>query len=261
MNNLAEYIGKQKDLLNIYFTAGFPELPDTEKILNALESSGAHLIEIGIPFSDPVADGPVIQQSNSIALHNGMNLKLLLQQIKNYHSERKDSSIYKPKILMGYLNSIESYGLEPFCRDAQSAGISGIILPDLPIEEYKSTYQKYFEKYQLASIFLITPETADERILEIDQLTSGFIYAVSTFTTTGAPINLAHQQEYLKRIAALPLKNKILIGFGIRSHQDYKMATTYAQGAIVGSAYIQAIAQSENIFDTTQEFINSILFN
>lgn len=261
MHSLTGYISQKKKVLNIYFTAGYPKLNDTEIILKALEEGGADLIEIGIPYSDPVADGPVIQRSNAIALENGMNVKLLLSQIKNYNISRTDNQKKAPIILMGYFNPIMQYGVELFCQHAHEAGVAGLIIPDLPLDEFRAYYQKIFFQNQLATIFLITPETTEDRIFEIDQLTTGFIYAVSTFGTTGTKVDLNNQKEYLSRIQKMSLKNKVLVGFGISLSADFEFACQYAHGAIIGSAFIQAISMSGDLEINSKLFINSILLN
>ncbi|MEO8823035.1 MAG: tryptophan synthase subunit alpha [Ginsengibacter sp.] len=245
---------KNENVLSIYFTAGFPNLNDTEIILKALQEHGADMIEIGIPYSDPLADGPVIQNSSMVALQNGMSIKKLFGQLNNAKEEIK-----VPLILMGYLNPVLQYGFEKFCDDAKNAGISGIILPDLPILEYEKEYQKLFEKNQLDFIFLITPETSEERIRKIDSLSKGFIYAVSSSSITGKNTDINAQENYFRRIQNMNLKNNILIGFGIRDHQTFTSACKYATGAIIGTAYIKAIENTANIDIATKTFLNSIL--
>lgn len=245
---------KNKNVLSIYFTAGFPNLNDTQKILHSLQNRGADLVEVGMPYSDPLADGPVIQNSSMKALKNGMTIKKLFEQLNEIKDEIKI-----PLILMGYLNPVLQYGLNRFCAHAKNAGISGIILPDLPVPTYENEYQKAFTENELDFIFLITPETSEERIRKIDSLSNGFIYAVSSSSITGKNADLKAQENYFKRINSLKLKNKILIGFGIRNHQSFKQACEYAAGAIIGTAYINAIEQAENIDEATKIFLNSIL--
>ncbi|HEU5364218.1 MAG TPA: tryptophan synthase subunit alpha [Hanamia sp.] len=250
---------KKKNILSIYFTAGFPGLNDTGKILKALQQNGADMVEVGIPYSDPLADGPVIQNSSMKALKNGMTIKTLFEQLNSFN---KDSSVPKkniPLILMGYLNPVLQYGFEKFCKDAKNCGISGIILPDLPIKEYQKEYKDILEKNGLDFIFLITPETSDERIREIDALSNGFIYAVSSSSITGKNTNMNAQESYFKRIKEMNLKNKILIGFGIKDHNTFTTTCDYAAGAIIGTAYIKAIEYAENIDIDTKKFLNSIL--
>ena len=249
---------KQKDILSIYFTAGFPNLTDTEVILDSLEKHGADLIEVGMPYSDPLADGPVIQNSSMKALQNGMTIQMLFEQLNSFQSSSNRSKEI-PLVLMGYLNPVMQYGLEKFCGDAKKSGISGIILPDLPIAEYETKYKKVFEENDLDFIFLITPETSEERIRKIDSLSSGFIYAVSFSSITGKNTDINAQENYFERIAKMNLKNKVLIGFGIRDHETFTQASKHASGAIIGTAYIRAIECAENIDAATEKFLNSIL--
>jgi tryptophan synthase alpha chain len=255
MNSIEQlFLKKDKNILSIYFTAGFPQLNDTQKILRSLQKDGADMIEIGMPYSDPLADGPVIQNSSMKALQNGMTIKVLFDQLNH-----REVEIHVPVILMGYLNPVLQYGFERFCRDAKSAEISGIILPDLPIAEYENEYRKIFEENDLNFIFLITPETSEERIRKIDSISNGFIYAVSSSSITGKNTNIHAQESYFKRIKNMGLKNKLLIGFGIRDHQTFMQACKYATGAIIGTAYIKAIEDAENIDDATEKFLNGIL--
>jgi tryptophan synthase alpha chain len=207
-----------------------------------------------MPYSDPLADGPVIQNSSMKALQNGMTIKKLFQQLNNAKDEIKI-----PLILMGYLNPVLQFGFEKFCKEAKHAGISGIILPDLPISEYENEYQKIFEANGLNFIFLITPETSEERIRKIDSLSKGFIYAVSSSSVTGKNTDINAQKNYFKKIQNLHLKNQVLIGFGIRDHQTFQTAGKYSAGAIIGTAYIKAIENAQNIETATQKFLNSIL--
>ena len=258
MNRIEKlFSSKKKNILSIYFTAGFPKLNDTETILNALHTNGADIIEIGMPYSDPLADGPVIQHSSMIALQNGMTVKLLFDQLNKYNNH--SSEIKTPVILMGYLNPILQYGIERFCSDAHDAGIDGLILPDVPMYEYEKEYGKIFEKYGLDFIFLITPETSEERIRKIDELSKGFIYAVSSSSITGRDKDMREQENYFKRIEALNLKNPVMIGFGIKDNDTFLQACKHAAGAIIGTAYIKSIENSNNIEHDTLSFINSIL--
>jgi tryptophan synthase alpha chain len=255
MNSIQQlFLKKNKNILSIYFTAGFPRLNDTEKILESLVKNGADMIEIGMPYSDPLADGPVIQNSSMKALQNGMTIKDLFDQLNH-----REVEIHVPLILMGYLNPVLQYGFERFCRDAKSAGINGIILPDLPIAEYENEYQKIFEENDLNFIFLITPETSEGRIRKIDSISNGFIYAVSSSSITGKNTDINAQESYFKRIKNMGLKNKVLIGFGIRDRQTFMQACKYATGAIIGTAYIKAIENAENIDLATEKFLNAIL--
>ena len=238
-NRLISRFGiKDKNILSIYFTAGYPNLNDTRAIISELEKNGADLIEIGIPFSDPVADGVVIQHSSEIALKNGMNLNLLFEQLKEI---RKSVSI--PLILMGYLNPVLQYGIENFCRQCKETGIDGTIIPDLPLEVYESEYKKIFEENSLSNIFLITPQTPEERIRKIDSLSSAFIYMVSSSSTTGVKESAGQEQiTYFERVQSMKLQTKRLIGFGISDKTSFERASSYANGAIIGSAFITALS-------------------
>jgi len=250
----SSFARKNKNILSIYFTAGFPELQDTNVILKALEEHGADMIEIGMPYSDPLADGPVIQNSSMKALHNGMTIKLLFDQLKS-----NKEKINIPLVLMGYLNPVLQYGFEKFCADAKDAGVSGIILPDLPITEFENEYRKMLAQNNLNFIFLITPETSDERIRKIDEISEAFIYAVSSSSITGRDQDMNAQKVYFERIKNMNLKNKVLIGFGIKDNETFTEASKYASGAIIGTAYIKAIGNGDNIDNETQKFLNSIL--
>lgn len=255
------FSNKKKNILSIYFTAGFPNLNDTEKILKSLQENGADIIEIGMPYSDPLADGPVIQNSSVKALQNGMTIKTLFEQLNHSHqiSQPAGGDTGFPLILMGYLNPVLQYGFEKFCIDANNAGVSGIILPDLPITEFENEYKKILEDNNLNFIFLITPETSEERIRKIDSISTGFIYAVSSSSITGRDTNLNAQESYFERIKNMNLKNKVLIGFGIKDHQTFSQACKYAAGAIIGTAYIKAIENEKDINIATQNFLNAIL--
>ena len=258
MNSIRKLFSeKQKNILSIYFTAGFPDLNDTVKIIKALQKYGADLIEVGMPYSDPLADGPVIQNSSMEALHNGMTIKTLFSQLHSFR--QNDTSKSTPLILMGYLNPVMQYGFDKFCNDAKDCGISGIILPDLPINEYENEYRKIFEKNDLSFIFLITPETSEERIRKIDSISNGFIYAVSSSSITGKDTDMKAQRSYFERIKNMNLKNKVLIGFGIRNYETYVEACKYAAGAIIGTAYINAISGADDLDNATRKFLNSIL--
>ena len=245
---------KKERILSVYFTAGFPHRDDTVQIAVALEEAGADIIEIGIPFSDPVADGPTIQASNKIALDNGMNVKLLLEQVREI---RKTAKV--PLILMGYLNPVLQYGIERFVKDAHSAGVDGLILPDMPADVYQHEYKTLFDKYGMANTFLISPTTSEERIQRIDSLTSGFIYAVSASSTTGARSEFsAEQTRYFAQLKEMNLKNPFLIGFGISNHETFNIASSYSSGAIVGSAFINTIKDSTNLKADIETFVKNI---
>jgi tryptophan synthase alpha chain len=244
-------------VLSMYFTAGFPKLQDTRDILGALSQAGADIIEIGIPFSDPVADGPTIQASNQQALENGMTLRLLFEQLEGFRQ-----TVTCPVLLMGYFNPILQFGVEAFCQKCQALGIDGVIIPDLPLAEFDQHYRQLFSKYGLLNIFLITPQTSPERIRAIDQLSEGFIYMVATAGTTGARVGLGEDQlKYFDRIHAMNLQNPRLIGFGIASHETFQQACQFAQGAIIGSAFIKALAQSADVVTTARQFVQDIKKN
>lgn len=245
---------KKHNILSVFFTAGFPELNSTKQIAQALEDAGVDMIEIGIPFSDPIADGPTIQQSNKTALDNGMTVKLLLEQVKDI---RKEISI--PIILMGYLNPVLQYGFEKFCLEAAANGVDGLILPDMPMDEYLLEYKGFMESANLLNTFLISPTTSHERIRKIDAETNGFIYAVSSSSTTGAKNGFTVDQEtYFKNLQSLQLKNPFLIGFGISSNQTYSKACQYSSGAIIGSAFINLVKSSSNLQGDIHKFIQAI---
>lgn len=239
-------------LLSIYFTAGYPELGDTARIIRELEKSGVDMIEIGLPFSDPLADGPTIQESSTQALRNGMTTRKLFEQLTDI---RNDVEI--PLIIMGYFNPILQYGVEAFCAQCAEVGIDGLIIPDLPVEVYESDYRDTFEKYGLANIFLITPQTSDDRIRKIDSASEGFIYMVSSASVTGAKNTFGDAQEaYFDRIAGMKLKTPCIVGFGISNAETFNTATAKAHGAIIGSAFIKHL--SKNGVNKIREFISAI---
>jgi tryptophan synthase alpha chain len=252
MNRINQKLKEQKKLLSIYFTAGYPKLGDSVKIIEDLEKNGVDLIEIGLPFSDPLADGPTIQESSTIALQNGMHTELLFKQLKDI---RKSVSI--PLIIMGYFNPVFQYGVEAFCKRCQEIGIDGLILPDLPLDVYQNEYEHIFKKYGLINVFLITPQTSDERIEQIDSASDGFIYMVSSASTTGAKEGFGEeQQEYFKRIASLKLANPQIVGFGISNTETFNQATQSSKGAIIGSAFIKHL--TKNGVGSISSFIKSI---
>jgi tryptophan synthase alpha chain len=254
MSRIQELFKKKKsNVLNVYCTAGFPQIDSTLPVMQALQQNGADIIELGMPYSDPLADGPVIQQSSSIAIANGMTIAKLFEQLKDF---RKEISI--PVILMGYMNPVLQYGFEKFCADAASVGIDGLILPDLPEYEFETEYGTIIKKHQLDFIFLVTPETSAERIKKLDSISSGFLYAVSSSSTTGSEKKSASPEDYLKKLKTLKLKNPVLVGFGIKDKQSFDVACQYANGAIIGSAYINALGKDDNIMDATQRFLLSI---
>lgn len=241
----------KKPLLNIYFTAGFPQLDSLPVLLNSLEEAGADMVEIGIPYSDPISDGPTIQHSNSIALKNGISLELIFDQLKT-------SSSKIPKIMMGYFNTVLQFGVETFCKKCASNDIAAVILPDLPLDIYQMKYQTIFENYGLNMIFLITPETSDERIHYIDRNSSSFIYAVSSSGTTGTKKGIQGAEDYLKRIQKLDLKSPVMVGFNISSPEDFQFASKYTRGGIIGSAFIKHLEKSKDLSQDIHQFIQYI---
>jgi tryptophan synthase alpha chain len=254
MNKLTHlFKEKNKRVLNIYCTAGFPELNSTLEVMQSLQNNGADLIELGMPYSDPLADGPVIQESSAKAIANGMTIKVLFEQLKDLRK-----TIHVPVILMGYMNPVLQYGFEQFCADAAACGVDGFILPDLPEYEYENFYATVLRKYGLTFTFLVTPETSEERIKKFDALSSGFLYAVSSSATTGSQQNTDGVEVYLKRLQSMQLKNPVLVGFGIKDKASFDRACRYTNGAIIGTAYIQALNQGKSIEETTRPFITSI---
>lgn len=253
MNRIEQKLKEDKKILSIYFTAGYPQLHDTVSIVENLERNGVDMIEIGLPFSDPLADGPTIQDSSTAALKNGMNSELLFHQLKDI---RKTVSI--PLIIMGYFNPILQYGVEAFCEKCREVGIDGLIIPDLPVDVYHETYEPIFKSYGLFNIFLITPQTSEERIRYIDSVSNGFIYMVSSASTTGTKEGFGVEQKtYFERVAKMNLKNPQVVGFGISNHETFSAATKYAKGAIIGSAFIKYLKKTGT--DNIEEFVNSIL--
>lgn len=245
---------ESEGLLNVYFTAGYPQINDTRRILAALQSAGADFVEIGMPYSDPVADGETIQESNQVALDNGMTVKLLLQQLHNMRDE-----IHIPVLLMGYINPILQYGIERFCQEAAAAGVDGLILPDLPLEAYVASYKDLFERNGLVNIFLITPQTRPDRILELDKAGSGFVYMVSSASVTGAKTGVSEGMEaYFERIHRMNLRNPRMIGFGIKDRESFQKASRYSRGAIIGSAFIRMLQESRNLEEDIASFISGI---
>lgn len=251
-NRIIEKLNLDKKLLSIYFTAGYPSLKSTVQIIQDLEKSGVDMIEIGLPFSDPLADGPTIQESSTAALKNGMTTEILFDQLKDI---RKTVSI--PLIIMGYFNPVMQYGVKSFCKRCSEIGIDGLILPDLPLDVYESEYKEIFEKYGLLNTFLITPQTSDERIRQIDQASNGFIYMVSSASVTGSKSGFGSEHEaYFERIASMNLKNLQIVGFGIKDATTFKQAIQKAKGAIIGSAFIKHLTQ--NGTEKISEFLSSI---
>lgn len=245
MNRITDlFQNKQKEVLNVYFTAGFPELNDTVTVLEALQAGGVDIVEIGIPYSDPVADGETIQESNQKALENGMSLKVLFEQL----ADIREKGITVPIVLMGYLNPVYQFGIEAFSKKCQEIGIDGLILPDLPVDEYFREYKKIFDQYELLNIFLITPQTSEDRIRKIDEISDGFIYMVSSASVTGATSGItAQMEEYFNRVNAMNLRNPRLIGFGIKDKDTFQTASKYASGAIIGSQFVRIIGAAKDL--------------
>lgn len=256
MNRIDQLFERKKErVLSIYFTAGFPKLGDTLLIMEAIEEAGADIIEIGVPYSDPIADGPTIQDSNMIALNNGMSLKKLFEQLKHM---RKTVSI--PVVLMGYLNPIIQFGMENFCKKCQEMGVDGLILPDLPMQQYLDEYKALFDQFDLRNTFLISPQTSEKRIREIDEHSNGFIYMVSAHSITGARSGISDEQiAYFERVKAMELNNPRLIGFGISDSQTFTTASTYSNGAIIGSAFIKTIKESKDLKVDINTYIRSVI--
>lgn len=252
---------KSHRILNVYCTAGYPALNSTPDVMKALQTYGADLIELGMPYSDPLADGPVIQQSSSVAISNGMTLNYLFEQLKPLRKEVSDGGygIHLPVVLMGYMNPVLQYGFERFCKDAAEVGVDGLILPDLPEFEFEQEYGPLIQKYGLDFIVLVTPETEPERVLKLDRLCSGFLYAVSSSSTTGSDKNMTDVGAYLQRLKSYPLKNPILAGFGIKDHASFESVCQYVNGAIIGSAYIQELAVAKDVTSQTRTFLERIL--
>lgn len=240
--------------LNIYFTAGIPRLEDTTEIIQLIQNSGADMMEIGMPYSDPVADGEIIQKAHERALRNGMTIAKLFEQLKSIKNEIKI-----PIILMGYINPVLSFGFENFCRECSESGVSGLIIPDLPPIEFEKNYREILAKYNLTFTFLVTPETSEERIKYLDSLSSGFLYAVSSSSTTGNENKLINNEGYLTKLASLNLKNPLFIGFGIKDKLDFESVTAKANGGIIGTAFVKILLENADWKSKTKEFIHSII--
>lgn len=258
MNRITEVFARQAGKkLAVYYTAGFPNLNDTLPILGYLQEAGADLVEIGMPYSDPIADGPTIQMSSEKALQQGMNMHLLFEQLTTMRQH-----IHIPVLLMGYLNPVLQFGIEHFCRKCTEVGIDGVILPDLPMREYQLQYKKWFDNAGLVNTFLITPQTTEERIRQIDQHSTGFIYMVSSASVTGAKSGISDVQEaYFNRINAMQLSKPRMIGFGIGNNESFEKATRFADGAIVGSAFINMLAGSTDLKTDITRFVKTIKNN
>jgi tryptophan synthase alpha chain len=245
---------KSSKVLNVYCTAGYPTLDSTMTIIAALEKNGADLIELGMPYSDPLADGLVIQESGAKALENGMSIEVLFDQLKVLRP-----TIHVPVVLMGYMNPVLQFGFDKFCEAAAAVGVDGLILPDMPAYEFESKYGAVVKKHHLDFIFLVTPETPIERIQYLDSLSSGFIYAVSSSATTGSALNFDLVDAYLQKLKALQLNNPILVGFGVKDAASFELASKHTAGAIIGSAYIKALEKSTDVTATTAQFLSSII--
>jgi len=255
MNRLDElFQRKQNKVLNVYCTAGYPQLNSTLEVMKSLQDNGADIIELGMPYSDPLADGPVIQHSGGVALANGMTIKELFGQLHDFRKQ-----IYVPVILMGYMNPVLQYGFEKFCQHAAALPVDGLILPDLPEHEFETEYGSIMQRYGLDFVFLVTPETSEERIKKLDQLSTGFLYAVSSSSTTGSDKNMTDVTAYLERLKSYQLKNPVLVGFGIKDKQTFDAACQYANGAIIGTAYIKALENAADISKTTAAFIKNVI--
>ncbi len=256
MNRIQELFNHKKErVLNVYCTAGYPALNSTLEVMKALQESGADLIELGMPYSDPLADGPVIQQSSSVALSNGMTIETLFTQLQGF----RNKEITVPVILMGYMNPVLQYGFERFCQHAAALPIDGLILPDLPEHEFETEYGPIMQRYGLDFIFLVTPETSEARVRKLDALSTGFLYAVSSSSTTGSEKNMVDVDAYLQRLKSYRLKNPILVGFGIKDKASFDAACKHANGAIIGTAFIKALENSKDIADTTAGFLQKVL--
>ena len=254
MNSIQELFQKKdKNYLSIYFTCGYPKLDDTTKVILALEKSGVDFIEVGLPYSDPLADGPTIQESSQKALENGINLDIIFEQLLTIKETNKT-----PLVLMGYLNQLLKYGEDKFCQKVVDCGIDTVIIPDLPMVEFERHYQQLFEKYGITNVFLITPHTSEDRIKKIDSYSKAFIYVVASASITGVKGDISNQQvEYFERIKAMNLKSKLIIGFGISDKETFTTACNYANGAIIGSAFIRFL--ESNGVEKTDEFVEGVL--
>jgi tryptophan synthase alpha chain len=257
MNRIEKlFLTKKEKILSVYFTAGYPSLESVERIILLLEKNGADMVEIGIPYSDPLADGPVIQETSKSAIANGMTIKILFSQLKDI---RRKCAI--PLLLMGYINPVLQYGFTSFCKSAADTGIDGVIIPDLPLPEYEKHYRLIAEKNNLKNIFLVTPYTSEDRIRRIDNLSTGFIYLVSSASTTGKSEAFGDQQlNYFKRIASMGLKNPAMAGFGIYNGETLSQVHNHLQGAIIGSAYLRSLKSKNSIEEDTAAFFRSLKY-
>ncbi|THU40689.1 tryptophan synthase subunit alpha [Niastella caeni] len=254
MNRINELFKRKKDgILNVYCTAGYPQLESTVPVMKALQDSGVDMIELGMPYSDPLADGPVIQASSTKALANGMTIATLFEQLRGFRQQ-----VYVPVILMGYMNPVMQYGFERFCQHAADAPIDGLILPDLPEYEFETEYGPIMQRYGLNFIFLVTPETSEERIRKLDSLSTGFLYAVSSSSTTGKDKDMNAVNNFLQRLQKMNLKNPVLVGFGIKDKPTFQQACQAANGAIIGTAFIKALEDATDVEGATKKFITDI---
>ena len=252
MNRIQQRMQQDGEVLSIYFTAGYPALEDTRLVLRNLQESGVDLVEIGLPFSDPLADGPTIQASSTQALHNGMSTAKLFEQLQGIREE-----IHIPLVLMGYFNPMLQYGVEAFCKKCHEIGIDGLIMPDLPVDVYQREYREVYEKYELLPIFLITPQTPEVRVRQLDEASKGFLYMVSSASTTGAKSGFGQEQfDYFERIEKMGLKNPQVVGFGIHNSESFQQATKRSKGAIIGSAFIKHLTEYGP--EATAEFVQKI---
>jgi len=249
----ALFARKQQDVLSVYCTAGFPRRDSTLAVIRALQDSGADMIELGMPYSDPLADGPVIQASSMTAIEGGMTLSVLFSQLKGFRE-----TITLPVLLMGYLNPVMQYGFDRFCADAKAAGIDGLILPDLPMHEFETIYAPVLRRHGLHLIFLVTPETTEDRIRKLDALSTGFLYAVSSSSTTGKDKDMGDSRAYFTRLEGMRLKNPVLVGFGIKDRQTFQAACAHTAGAVIGTAYIRALETATDPGPATRAFIKTI---
>jgi len=254
MSRIKELFDRKKNnILNVYCTAGYPQLNSTVPVMKALQDSGADMIELGMPYSDPLADGPIIQASSTQALANGMTIAKLFDQLRGFRQQ-----IYVPVILMGYMNPVLQYGFEKFCQHAADMPVDGLILPDLPEYEYETEYGAIIQRYGLDFIFLVTPETSEARIRKLDSLSTGFLYAVSSSSTTGKDKDMNAVNAFLQRLQKMQLKNPVLVGFGIKDKPTFQAACQYANGAIIGSAFIKALEGTKDVEGSVKTFITGV---
>lgn len=253
-NRLENTFRDKKNILNVYLTAGFPKLNDSVEVVQELANNGVDMVEIGMPFSDPLADGPTIQHSSEVAIQNGITLELIFQQV-----EKIRKTIQIPIVLMGYYNQMLQYGVEQFVKKATEVGVDGLIIPDLPLDIYQQEYKALFKQYDIKMSFLITPQTTDSRIELIAKESNAFLYVVSSYAITGGKSSLEdYQTEYFEKIKNMNLNTPKLIGFGISNRETFNRACQYAEGAIIGSAFIKTIGDSEDLKETINQFITSI---